>query len=72
MVGATDLLESNEDMTFSSSILSAELTKKETLDQKSFYVKIKLSLVFFINWGETVVEKIWDCHWTGNASTINT
>ena len=46
MVGATDLLESNEDMTFSSSILSAELTKKETLDQKSFYVKIKLSLVF--------------------------
>ena len=46
MVGATDLLESNEDMTFSSSILSPELTKKETLDQKSFYVKIKLSLVF--------------------------
>ena len=46
MVGATDLLESNEDMTFSSSILSAELTKKETLDQKSFYIKIKLSLVF--------------------------
>ena len=46
MVGATDLLESNEDMTFSSSILSAELTKKETLDQKSFYLKIKLSLVF--------------------------
>ena len=46
MVGATDLLESNKDMTFSSSILSAELTKKETLDQKSFYIKIKLSLVF--------------------------
>ena len=46
MVGASDLLESNEDMTFSSSILSAELTKKETLDQKSFYIKIKLSLVF--------------------------
>lgn len=33
-------------MTFSSSILSAELTKKEMLDQKSFYVKIKLRLVF--------------------------
>ena len=32
MVGVTDLLESNEDVTFSISVLSAGLTKKETLD----------------------------------------
>ena len=32
LLGATDLLESNEDMTFSISVLSLELTKEEILD----------------------------------------
>ena len=32
MLGPTDLLESNEDMTFSISVLSVGLTKKEILD----------------------------------------
>ena len=46
MVGVTDLLESNEDVTFSISVLSAGLTKKETLDlflkkSEKFYVKMK-------------------------------
>ena len=33
LLGPTDLLESNEDMTFSISVLSVRLTKKEILDQ---------------------------------------
>ena len=32
LLGPTDLLESNEDMTFSISVLSVGLTKKEILD----------------------------------------
>ena len=32
LLDPTDLLESNEDMTFSISVLSLELTKKEILD----------------------------------------
>ena len=32
VLGPTDLLESNEDMTFSISVLSVGLTKKEILD----------------------------------------
>ena len=32
LLGPTDLLESNEDMTFSISVLSVGLTKKEVLD----------------------------------------
>ena len=32
LLGLTDLLESNEDMTFSISVLSLELTKEEILD----------------------------------------
>ena len=32
LLGPTDLLESNEDMTFSISVLSLELTKEEILD----------------------------------------
>ena len=32
LLGPTDLLESNEDMTFSISVLSVELTKKEISD----------------------------------------
>ena len=32
LLGPTDLLESNEDMTFSISVLSKRLTKKEILD----------------------------------------
>ena len=32
LLGPTDLLESNEDMTFSISVLSVRLTKKEILD----------------------------------------
>ena len=32
LLGPTDLLESNEDVTFSISVLSVELTKKEILD----------------------------------------
>ena len=33
LLGPTDVLESNEDMTFSISVLSVRLTKKEILDQ---------------------------------------
>ena len=32
LLGPTDLLESNEDMTFSISVLSVGLTKKEVID----------------------------------------
>ena len=32
LLGPTDLLESNEDMTFSISVLSVRFTKKEILD----------------------------------------
>ena len=32
LLGPTDLLESNEDMTFSISVLSVRLTKKKILD----------------------------------------
>ena len=32
LLGPTDLLESNDDMTFSISVLSVGLTKKETMD----------------------------------------
>ena len=32
LLGPTDLLESNQDMAFSISVLSVELTKKEILD----------------------------------------
>ena len=46
LLGPTDLLESNEDMVFSISVLSVELIKKEVLDiflriQKNVYVKMK-------------------------------
>ena len=46
LLGPTDLLESNEDMVFSISVLSVGLIKKEVLDiflriQKNVYVKMK-------------------------------
>ena len=46
LLGPTDLLESNEDMIFSISVLSVGLIKKEVLDiflriQKNVYVKMK-------------------------------
>ena len=46
LLGPTDLLESNEDMVFSISVLSVGLIKKEALDiylriQKNVYVKMK-------------------------------
>ena len=46
LLGPTDLLESNEDMKFSISVLSVGLTKKELLDlflriSGKVYVKMK-------------------------------
>ena len=46
LLGPTDLLESDEDMVFSISVLSVGLIKKEVLDiflriQKNVYVKMK-------------------------------
>ena len=46
LLGPTDLLESNENMVFSISVLSVGLIKKEVLDiflriQKNVYVKMK-------------------------------
>ena len=46
LLGPTDLLESNEDMVFSISVLSVGIIKKEVLDiflriQKNVYVKMK-------------------------------
>ena len=46
LLGPTDLLESNEDMVFSISVLPVGLIKKEVLDiflriQKNVYVKMK-------------------------------
>ena len=72
LLGPTDLLESNEDMTFSISVLSVRLTKKEIWDlffRKSEKWNIKLS--FSSNQRKIVVENIWDFQWIGYSGTIN-
>ena len=74
LLGPTDLLESNEDMIFSISVLSVGLIKKEVLDlflRKMLMWKWNIKLCFISYWRKLVVENIWDCHWIGNVGAIN-
>ena len=77
LLGPTDFLEFNKDMTFSISVLSVGLTKKGNI--RSIFKKIwemfmwegNIKLRFTNNWRKIVVENIEDFHWIGNSSTIN-
>ena len=76
LLGPSDLLESNEDMIFSVSVLSVGLTEKEILDlffrksEKCLRENEILSFVL-LEIEEKVVENIRNCHWLGNSGTIN-
>ena len=78
LLGPTDLLESNEDMTFSISVLSVGLTKKEILDlflrksEKCLCENKMLSLILLAIEKKIVVENTRDCLWIGNSGTIKT
>ena len=73
---STDLLESNEDMTSSISVLSVGLTRKEILDlflRKSEKCLCENEILSFVlvTIEKIVVESISDFHWIGNSGTIN-
>ena len=76
LLGPADLLESNEDMKFSISVLPLGLRKKETLGLffkkilEIFMRKWNFLKLLAINWRKIVVENIWDCHWIGNSGII--
>ena len=77
LLGPTDLLESNEDMTFSISVLSVVFTKKEISDlflRKSGKCLCQNEILSFVLPAiekKKVAENIGDSHWIGNSGTIN-
>ena len=75
LLGPTDLLESNEAMTFSISALSVGLTEKEIIDPFLRKSEIRLcktevlSLVLLAIKEKYLLKIFWDCNWIGNSGT---